>query len=816
MNRTLFFSALSLVLFGSLGCEPERPLAENVFAPLGEVVPFANEEQRATFERGEAVALRRFGPQDGLGPHFNVTSCGHCHEKPVFGGSAGHYRDFQLVAQRFPDGSAAELGVNGVLPQYELEDSGISPADLPRCVGPDGEPAEGRGYAPGSGPTDRLALRREIDEEANTFGLRNPIPFFGVGLIAQISEEAIRENIDANDEDGDGISGRANLDRGFIGRFGRKAQTVSVENFIRGPLFNHLGITSNPLSPERQAQLPVPSVAMAREDSLVQGERVQGVGQRTQLQAAAPSEPLTDTDDICDPELSDQDLFDLVSWAMLLAPPPQDPVTDQTAAGAIAFEAIGCADCHVQSLPSPRGRVPLYSDLLLHDMGPELADGLVMGLAGGAEHCGEDYGCEWRTQPLWGIAAAAPYLHDGRAGTLEEAILWHGGEGQASRDRYEALDAETKAALLAFLNALGGADQTSEGLLPQNAPIPPAGELGGPSFPMGEENLALFERGRAIFDRDVYQSEGLGPNFNGDSCRACHFDPIIGGAGPEDVDVIRHGFDRDGVFEEPSIGTMAHRHTFADDVRAPFDRAANVITARQTLSLFGVGLLERIPEEMILAGEDPLDANEDGIRGRAHRLPDGRLGRFGWNADVPSLAEFARDALSMEVGLTLPPQEGLSYGFATDEDDTPDPEISVEEIEALTFYMANLGPAPSAQMGESEAEGRALFFEIGCGECHANFETTIGSIEAYSDLLLHDVQEESFIGVPSFNSTGREFRTTPLWGVRHSAPYWHDGRAYTLEDAIANHASEAEGVRQRFEALSAEERGAVLRFLEAI
>ncbi|MFK8003694.1 MAG: di-heme oxidoredictase family protein, partial [Polyangiales bacterium] len=186
---TIKSRALVSLLLGSVllpGCPdpidpPLPPVAEGIFAPMGEIRPSATEEERATFARGEEVARRRFTPEMGLGPSFNVTFCGACHEKPVFGGSAGRYRDFLLVEQIVSDGSRVALGSNGVLPQYNLETG-----------------------------------RRPTEEAANHFGRRNPIPFFGVGLLAEIPEEAILANADADDADGDGISGRPNVDRGFV------------------------------------------------------------------------------------------------------------------------------------------------------------------------------------------------------------------------------------------------------------------------------------------------------------------------------------------------------------------------------------------------------------------------------------------------------------------------------------------------------------------------------------------------------------------------------------------------------------------------
>jgi CxxC motif-containing protein (DUF1111 family) len=477
----------------SAGCGHDSgqgaPQAEqSIFADMGDPLPSATAEQRATFERGRQVGMHRFVPAEGLGPDFNVTSCTSCHEKPTIGGAAGRYRNFLLVRSVLPDGSSINVGVNGVQPQFTLKPGG----------------------------------RRPTDPGTNREATRNPIPFFGVGLLAEIPESEILKREDANDANGDGISGRANFDRGFAGRFGRKAQTVSIEGFIRGPLNNHLGITTNPLPDALKAMLPVPSAAPPS-TSLSALLFVKPA----LAQVAAPDVPLTDDDGVPDPEMSDQDLFDLVSFSMLLAAPRPDPPTAKTEAGSQLFEQIGCTACHVRALQGPRGPIPAYSDLLLHDMGPDLADGMVFGLASGSE---------FRTQPLWGVAAVAPYLHDGRADTLDEAIRMHGGEAATSRDAFVGLTPAEQDEVIAFLDSLGGSEQRSAGLLPPGAPILPVGALGGPAAPLSASEEQLFRRGRELFDRDIPVAEGLGPNFNGDSCRACHFMPVIGGAGPADVD----------------------------------------------------------------------------------------------------------------------------------------------------------------------------------------------------------------------------------------------------------------------------------------
>ena len=765
---SIWISAVA-VLTACGGDEESVPLAEGVYGPLGVVRPDATPAQREAFERGLQVALRRFKASEGLGPAFNIVFCGGCHEKPVTGGSGPRYRNFLLTGQRLEDGAFIDTGVNGVQVLYEP-----------------------------SGP-----IRRPTDPATNVVATRNPIPFFGTGLLAELPDSSILIHADPVDEDGDGISGRPNYDRGFVGRFGRKAQTVSIEGFIRGPLFNHMGITTNPLPEARKDALPVPSGSTR--------SLTPAIGQTGRGQAAAPDEPTEDDDGVPDPELGEQDLFDLVSFSMLLAAPEPEPLTGAAQAGSAVFTEVGCEGCHVRSLVGPRGRIPLYSDLLLHDMGPDLADGIEMKLASGSE---------FRTQPLWGVSGTGPYLHDGRADTLHEAIVAHGGEAQASRDAYVALDAGAQSELRAFLESLGGREQASAGLLPPGAALAARGEWGAPMSGLDAADLDRFRAGRFTFDRDFPVEAGLGPLFNGDSCRACHFEPTIGGAGPQGVNVIRHGIRASGGgFTAAPEGTIAHRLALDSQTRPPLSPAVNVFELRQTPALFGLGRLAAIPEAAVLANEDPMDNDGDGIRGVAHRLEDGRLGRFGWRADVPSLAEFARDALSAEMGVTVPMQDGLTFGATADDDPRTDPEITLDELAGLVFYLEALAPPPPASTApEAEARGRLVFDELGCAACHRPQMPIDATevVEAFTDLLLHDVQVEGYIGVPAFAASGRQFRTPPLWGLRGTAPYWHDGHAETIEAAIAAHHGEASDARASYEVLAGPARADLLTFLRSL
>ncbi|MEM9728593.1 MAG: di-heme oxidoredictase family protein [Myxococcota bacterium] len=761
-HPTRFRGLLAALLLTSACGGGEEASSIPIFAALGEPLPSLDEAQLAAFERGRDLAERRFDTSDGLGPEFNTTFCAGCHEKPVVGGGAGHYRNFTLVGQQLLDDTTFPRGKNGVQRQFSL--------------------------SAGRDPSDTVA-----DISAS----RNPIPFFGAGLLVEIPDEEILQYEDPEDADGDGISGRAHFVDGFVGRFGRKAQTRSIELFIRGPLFNHMGISTIPLSEASRAALPM---------------KHGGDGSFTLKQSVLPDEPLPDNDGTPDPELSEAELFDLVSFSMTLAAPTPGPATDQTERGRALFDQMRCSSCHVPALNGPRGPIPAYSDLLLHDMGPELADQFSMGEASRTE---------FRTQPLWGVIAVAPYLHDGRAGSLDEAIRWHGGEAQASAAAYLQLTNDEQDDVLAVLASLGGADQASAGLLPPEAPIEQPGSYGGPVKPLEPTELARFSRGRALFDRDVSFSEGLGPTFNGDSCRGCHFLPTIGGAGPSGVDAMRQGeVGLDGVFVEPPSGTGLPRHaSFEDPDRPEPDPGVNVFEPRQTPAVFGLGLIEQIPRSTLEALADPDDANGDGIAGRPHVLADGRLGRFGWKADVPNVREFVRDALSNELGLTVPEEAGLTFGRLGDGDPVPDPEINQEAIDDLEAYLSLLGPPPRRRSDSAlEDQGEALFEAVGCASCHVPvLETASGEeVPLYSDLLLHDVAAAGAAGIAQGAAMMREFRTPPLWGLGETAPYMHDGRASSLEEAINAHAGEASDSRAAASALSAAEREALLAFLQSL
>lgn len=349
-------------------------------------------------------------------------------------------------------------------------------------------------------------------------------------------------------------------------------------------------------------------------------------------------------------------------------------------------------------------------------------------------------------------------------------------------------------------------------------PLPAVGEPGGPDRTLTSDESLSWRRGRAFFMDPATLAQGLGNFFNGDSCDSCHVDPVIGGAGGIDVDVVRFARVEEDVFVPLSGEPAVSRQTVLDIPREECPPEANVIETRQTPTILGLGLIDRIPAASILVHADPEDADGDGISGRA-RMVNGRLGRFGHKAGVPSLIDFTADALFNEVGLTVDAALS-SFATASDSDDAPDPEVDNQDFLDTAFFLSHLAPPERASPATAEevltvSEGEDLFTAIGCASCHVpELEGPEGAVAAYSDFLLHDVANPARLNVPESGVEPREFRTAPLWGVRDTAPYLHDGSAETLERAIRDgHHGEAAGVRLAWDALAQQNQAKVIAFL---
>jgi len=364
----------------------------------------------------------------------------------------------------------------------------------------------------------------------------------------------------------------------------------------------------------------------------------------------------------------------------------------------------------------------------------------------------------------------------------------------------------------------------------------PRRELGAPLNGLTRAERARFEAGREEFEKVFTPETGLGPLFNANSCAECHEDPVALGTGDE-VEVHVAAFDpattscdpladRGGPVIQQAV-TPALKAALGIDSE-PIPGAATARASRSTPDIFGFGLLDAVPDAAIEALADPDDRDGDGVSGRPNHFFDGRLGRFGRKALVPTLREFSAGAFVIEQGITNPaaPTEETIGGGPIPEgvDPVAEPEITAETVSlANDFVRFSAPPAPGLLRGPAK-QGRSLFTQIECQRCHVPALTTGDNpvkalrnqrVYAYTDLLLHDMGPE-LADICLGEATPSEFRTEPLMGLRLATSFLHDGRAKTIEEAIRLHGGEASGSRTRFGALSAKQRESLLEFLRSL
>lgn len=395
---------------------------------------------------------------DGLGPLFNARGCQSCHIKdgrghPPFERQSENVSMFLRLSVP-PGDDDPRLAMDGVIagevgdPVYgtQLQDFAvpglkaegrmvIDYADMPVTLA-DGTVVTLR--KPRYSVAD-LAYGPLADDVMLSPRLANPM--IGLGLVEQIPAEDILALADPDDRDGDGISGRPNWtieplsQTVMLGRFGWKAGMATIRSQSAAAFAGDIGISTPP------ADLPH--------------------GDCTEQQAACLAMPTGEQERLGVSEAPDP-VLDLVTfYAQTLGVPARRDLGDrQVLRGKAAFYRAGCASCHVpkfvtsRAAENPAHRFQLiwpYSDFLLHDMGAGLADNRPEGQADGQE---------WRTPPLWGIGLTETvsghtfFLHDGRARSLAEAILWHGGEAQGARDAFVNMSQATRDDLVAFLESL--------------------------------------------------------------------------------------------------------------------------------------------------------------------------------------------------------------------------------------------------------------------------------------------------------------------------------------------------------------------------
>ena len=361
---------------------------------------------------------------------------------------------------------------------------------------------------------------------------------------------------------------------------------------------------------------------------------------------------------------------------------------------------------------------------------------------------------------------------------------------------------------------------------------------GEPLRGLSKAERAQFDSGRAVFDSTFTPQTGLGPLFNASGCGECHEEPVSGGVGDE---VERHaavfspqriGFvcdqlaDKGGPVFQDSVTPALHAALGIDS--EPLPPGVTVVAARTTPDVLGFGLLDAVPDSVILSYADPNDTNHDGISGRPNRFVDGRLGRFGRKAFVPTLRDFNDGAFPTEVGVTDPaaPNENTVTGqpLPAGTDPVPEPELNAHQVALADAFVRMLAPPAPLKQSSEARHGHDLFARVGCTGCHVPVLKTgdnpIGALShkevaAYTDLLLHDMGEE-LADICFGLATPSEFRTEPLMGLRFASHFLHDGRATTPEQAIDFHGGEASRSRDLFRALSPADRAALVAFLKTL
>ena len=374
---------------------------------------------------------------------------------------------------------------------------------------------------------------------------------------------------------------------------------------------------------------------------------------------------------------------------------------------------------------------------------------------------------------------------------------------------------------------------------PPPPPPPPPG-FGVPLAGLTGPQQGAWKDGQNQFTARINPGNGLGPIFNRDSCVACHSGPAIGGS--SEINTTRFGKTTSGLFD-PLIalgGSLLQEKALQPFGVEVIPSQANTTAKRNTQPLFGLGLIDAIPDATILANVRTKPVN--GVLGRAAMVTDpvtGKtfVGRFGWKAQQPNLLAFSADAFVNEMGMTnrIYPVENAPNGDQTllaemeppnvpTPNDQTDPHTGKAGIDRLADFMRFTAPPPSQPANASTTFGATFFMQIGCTSCHVpsmktgtNSVTALNSqtVSLYSDLLLHDMGSLGD-GIAQGNAGPTEMRTAPLWGLSASGPYLHDGRAKTVDAAIRAHAGEATYSVNQYLKLTSSQQSLLLQFLNSL
>jgi CxxC motif-containing protein (DUF1111 family) len=372
---------------------------------------------KALFERDWVPAPTSTDASDGLGPLFSARSCKGCHVGPS-------------LAARFTDAPDGRIAGRGLVIRFGDSEGRPDPVygRLLQNQAVQGMHAEGRIVLTAPDDPDgalKVAVtldRGELDPATHQ-SVRIAPPLSGRALLDRIDVNAVLALADPDDRDGDGISGRVRMidveGTELLGRYGWKASTTGLEDQIADAFANELALSS--------AQKPFPH------------------GDCTERETDCMSAPTGESPRFENHEISAEMIHLVAAYVRSLHPPQSEA---DVISGHDLFASAGCAACHAPEMPSTDGgSVAAYTDLLLHDMGEDLDDGVGESAVASSE---------WRTAPLIGMmpTPGRRYLHDGRAPTLDIAIRTHGGEAAKARENYLALSDAERQTLVAFVESL--------------------------------------------------------------------------------------------------------------------------------------------------------------------------------------------------------------------------------------------------------------------------------------------------------------------------------------------------------------------------
>jgi CxxC motif-containing protein (DUF1111 family) len=413
--------------------------------------------------------------------------------------------------------------------------------------------------------------------------------------------------------------------------------------------------------------------------------------------------------------------------------------------------------------------------------------------------------------------------------------------------------------------------QTFTALAPSSVTAPAGAPLPG----LSPEELQKFQDGRALYQHEFTPQEGLGPLFRARSCATCHGAPDIGGGDPTgENNVLHYTLSNNGAFYQAfEIGGPVQQHLsiagmpgtqcqLAPDT-LPTQLHGLGTSIRHSPPVFGFGLLDAVADADILSWEGRRPWKKPGVLGasnwgvelegleplqdfsldRTRTQPYGasRVGRFGWKAQNATLFQFTTEPFNTELGVTTP--------FSRREnapDGTPLPpeclianqpnDVNSQLSLRLFYFQAFLAAPERGPITPAVQAGEALFRETGCADCHRETLRTVDDYHApwpdgtahrvaalsgkvirpYTDLLIHDMGPGLADVRPMGRASGRFWRTTPLWGLRHKTRYLHDGSANTVEDAILMHGGEGTWSREAYLRLTPEERALLKAFLDSL